>query len=77
MAIALAYADPVHEAQQAFRAVMNALARPGTIQLVAGLAEAPAPLTPVAAAVVLALADFETSVFLDAPLSTDAIRTYL
>ncbi len=77
MAIALAYADPVHEAQQAFRAVMNALARPGTIQPVMGLAEAPAPLTPVAAAVILALADFETSVYLDTSLSTDEIRTYL
>ncbi|QCI63927.1 phosphonate C-P lyase system protein PhnH [Phreatobacter stygius] len=77
MAIALAYADPVHEAQQAFRAVMNALARPGTVQPVAGLAEAPAPLDPVAAAVLLALADFETSVFLDRPASTDDVRTYL
>lgn len=69
MAVALAFADPVHEAQRAFRAVMNALARPGTIQPVAGLADAPAPLSPVAAAVALTLADYETPLFLDAPLA--------
>lgn len=69
MAIAAAFADPVHESQAAFRAVMNALARPGTIQPIAGLAEAPAPLSPVAAAVALALADYETPVHLDGPLA--------
>ncbi|QCK84467.1 phosphonate C-P lyase system protein PhnH [Phreatobacter aquaticus] len=78
MAIATAFADPVHESQAAFRAVMNALARPGTIQPVAGLAEAPTPLSPVAAAVALALADYETPVFLDAPLAASAeIAAYL
>lgn len=76
--LAPAFADPVHEAQAAFRAVMNALARPGTIQPVAGLTAAPAPLSPVAATVVLALADYETPVFLDAPLAADpAVARYL
>ncbi|KAF0136082.1 MAG: PhnH protein [Xanthobacteraceae bacterium] len=69
MAIALAFADPVHEAQQTFRAVMNAMARPGTVQAVAGLAAAPAPLSPVAAAVAVALADYETPLWFDAPLA--------
>jgi len=78
MAVALAFADPVHEAQRAFRAVMNALARPGTIQPVVGLADAPAPLSPVAAAVALTLADYETPVFLDAPLAANAdVARYL
>jgi alpha-D-ribose 1-methylphosphonate 5-triphosphate synthase subunit PhnH len=71
MAVALAFADPVHEAQRAFRAVMNALARPGTIQPVAGLADAPAPLSAVVAAVALTLADYETPLFLDAPLAAN------
>jgi alpha-D-ribose 1-methylphosphonate 5-triphosphate synthase subunit PhnH len=71
MAVALAFADPVQEAQRAFRAVMNALARPGTIQPVAGLADAPAPLSAVAAAVALTLADYETPLFLDTPLAAN------
>lgn len=69
MALARAFADPVHGAQQTFRAVMNALARPGTLQPVDGLAEAPAPLSPVAGAVAVALADYETPLWLDAPLA--------
>ncbi len=69
MAVAAAFLDPVHDAQACFRAVMNALARPGTIHAVTGLAEAPAPLSPVAAAIALALADYETQVFLDARLA--------
>jgi alpha-D-ribose 1-methylphosphonate 5-triphosphate synthase subunit PhnH len=71
MAVALAFADPVHESQACFRSVMNALARPGTIQPVVGLADAPAPLSPVAATIALALADYETPVFLDAPLAAN------
>ena len=69
MAVAMAFADPVHEAQAAFRAAMNALARPGSIHRVVGLAEAPQPLSPVAAAIALALSDYETPLFLDAPLA--------
>lgn len=68
MTVALAFADPVHDAQRTFRAVMNAMARPGTIHAVAGLVAAPAPLSPVAAAVAVALADYETPLWLDAPL---------
>lgn len=78
MAIALAFADPVHDAQKAFRAVMNAMARPGTIQAVAGLSAAPTPLSPVAAALAVALADYETPLWLDAPLAAEpAVATYL
>ena len=69
MALARAFADPVHDAQQTFRAVMNALARPGTLQPVAGLTGAPAPLAPVAAAIAVALADYETPLWLDGPLA--------
>jgi alpha-D-ribose 1-methylphosphonate 5-triphosphate synthase subunit PhnH len=69
MALARAFADPVHGAQQTFRAVMNAMARPGTLQPVDGLAEAPAPLSPVAGAVAVALADYETPLWLDTPLA--------
>ena len=75
------FADPVMAAQAVFRAVMMALAEPGTIRTLdaAHLAaiEAPAPLSKSAAAVLLALADFESPVWLDGPLATPGISSYL
>jgi alpha-D-ribose 1-methylphosphonate 5-triphosphate synthase subunit PhnH len=63
------FRDPVRDAQAVFRAVMNALARPGPLQaLPAGLPRPPAPLTPELGAVALALADHEAPLWLDAPL---------
>lgn len=62
------FADPVMDAQVTFRAVMQALAEPGTLQTLpeATLAalEPPAGLSRGAAAILLALADFETPVYL-------------
>lgn len=70
--LAPAFPEPVHDAQRVFRAVMNAMARPGFVfPLEAGL-DPPAPLTQAAAAVALSLIDYETPVFLDAPLATNA-----
>ncbi len=63
-----AFADAVHDAQRIFRTAMQALARPGSIHPLAGLASAPAPLMPAANALILALADHETPLWLDAPL---------
>jgi alpha-D-ribose 1-methylphosphonate 5-triphosphate synthase subunit PhnH len=62
------FAAPVAQAQAAFRAVMEAMSRPGRIaRLGEGLAP-PAPLSPASAAVLLSLADPETPVWLeDAP----------
>jgi alpha-D-ribose 1-methylphosphonate 5-triphosphate synthase subunit PhnH len=51
--------------QGAFRAVMEAFARPGEIRTLDEVA-APAPLAPATAALVQALADYETPVWLDA-----------
>ncbi|MGC5777302.1 phosphonate C-P lyase system protein PhnH [Methylobacterium sp. NFXW15] len=63
------FTDPVHEAQGIFRAVLDALARPGTIQSVAAGLNPPAPLTPELAAVALALTDGDTPVWLDPALA--------
>jgi len=74
-AIHAAFADPPRESQQVFRAVMNAMARPGwVVDVDLGFAP-PAPLDAAAAAVLLTLADFETPLWLDAP--DDAARQFL
>lgn len=68
-ALAAGFADPVHDAQRAFAALMRALAEPGRAVPLASALLPPAPLTPEMAAAALALLDYETPVYLDAALS--------
>ncbi|MCE1235966.1 MAG: phosphonate C-P lyase system protein PhnH [Hyphomicrobiales bacterium] len=75
--IAPGFVDPVHESQTTFRAVLDALAEPGTIRPIAGVATAPAPLAPTAAAVVATLCDFETTVWRDEALATPAVDAWV
>ena len=77
-ALAPGFARPVFDAQAVFRAVLDALARPGLPRdLVADLAP-PSPLTPELAAVALALADPDAPLWLDAALaSSPAVMGYL
>jgi alpha-D-ribose 1-methylphosphonate 5-triphosphate synthase subunit PhnH len=75
------FADPGRDAQSVFRTVMMALAEPGIVRpldkrLVDAL-DAPAPLLAATAAILLALADYETPIWLDAPLGTPEISQYL
>ena len=66
------FAAPVFDAQAVFRAVMDAMARPGTVQPVAPLTQPTAPLSATAGAVVLALCDHDTPLWLDTPLQVSA-----
>jgi alpha-D-ribose 1-methylphosphonate 5-triphosphate synthase subunit PhnH len=69
------FADPVGQAQVCFRAVLDAMARPGT-RLPAGQGlTPPTPLDPATAAVLLTLVDQDTPVWLDP--AAEAARHWL
>jgi alpha-D-ribose 1-methylphosphonate 5-triphosphate synthase subunit PhnH len=63
--------DKAVSSQAIFRSVMNAMARPGSIQRIAAPAEAPAALMAAAAAIALTLFDHDTPIWVDARLSAD------
>ncbi len=65
------FASPVHDAQSVFRTVMLAMSRPGTARRLAMDLPDPGSLAPGAAAVALALCDFETPVWLAPTLAGD------
>lgn len=72
------FADVVFGAQSVFRAIMDGLARPGTVQSIASDAAPPAPLTPELGAVALTLCDHDTPVWLDPALAgNEAVRAWL
>jgi alpha-D-ribose 1-methylphosphonate 5-triphosphate synthase subunit PhnH len=59
------FADPVLSAQSTFRAILDAMSRPGTIHMGGQGLTPPAPLMPASAACLLTLVDAETSLWLD------------
>ncbi|MBD2231655.1 phosphonate C-P lyase system protein PhnH [Phormidium tenue] len=69
------FKDPVHDAQQTFRALLDALARPGIQQTTASLTP-PEGLNPGCAAACLTLLDLETTVWLQPDIAESA-RSWL
>lgn len=68
--------SPATQSAFAFRGVMNAMARPGQIETLAG-ATPPAPLSPAAGAVLLTLCDTDTPLCLAGNLDTPDVREWI
>jgi alpha-D-ribose 1-methylphosphonate 5-triphosphate synthase subunit PhnH len=74
----LGFAEPVLQAQTSFRAIMDALANPGSIQNLTMAVAAPAPLATELAIVALTLCDHDTAIWLDDPLAaSQQVRDFL
>lgn len=70
------FADAPRDAARAFRAAMEALARPGTITTLTGAAP-PAPLSPAAGALLLVLSDGSTPVHLAGAHDCAGLRDWI
>ena len=63
------FADKVLSAQSTFRSVMDAMARPGSLQRIAAVAGTPDTMMGGTAAIALTLFDHDTPIWLDAQMS--------
>ena len=76
--LAPGFADPVFDSQRRFRALLHAMAHPGSVVTLPRQTEAPAPLAPATAALCLTLVDFETPLWLDDAVAAEgAASDYL
>ncbi|MCO5089724.1 phosphonate C-P lyase system protein PhnH [Bosea sp. (in: a-proteobacteria)] len=71
------FSDPVFQSQAAFRALLAALSEPGTLQAVAADITPPEGLAMATATTLLALADYETPVWLPEALRDGAAAAWL
>src|ERR1700738_3019397 len=63
------FADKVKSAHSTFRSVMDAMARPGSVQRIVAAAGTPLPMMRGTAAIALTLFDHDTPVWLDPAMS--------
>ncbi|MDA9495585.1 phosphonate C-P lyase system protein PhnH [Bradyrhizobium sp. CCBAU 11361] len=63
------FADKVLSAQSTFRSVMDAMARPGSVQRIVPMAGTPGPMMRGVAAIALTLFDHDTPLWLDARMA--------
>jgi alpha-D-ribose 1-methylphosphonate 5-triphosphate synthase subunit PhnH len=72
------FADKVLSAQSTFRSVMDAMARPGSVQRIAATSGAPDGMMRGTAAIALTLFDHDTPIWLDAAMSgTSSVAKWL
>ena len=67
--------NPVRQTQALFRTLMEAMARPGRLFPASSDARPPSPLCPLAAAILVTLADADTPLWLDGALANEAAVT--
>ena len=75
--LATGFDDSAHEAQQVFRAVLDAFAHPGRIVALSSTIEVPAPLSLATAGFLLTLVDRETPLYLAPAFSSDEAVQYV
>ncbi len=71
------FSDAPRQSARAFRAALEAMARPGEMQQLADLAAAPAPVSPAAATLLLVLCDPETPVHLAGDHDRTEVRDWI
>jgi len=69
------FSDPVSQSQLVFRHLLDAMARPGTIETIDLDIEGPETLDLAATAIALALVDFETPLYLSPALANPAAES--
>ena len=70
------FAHPAHDSAQGFRAILNAMARPGTIRELTG-AQGPAPISAAAATALLVLSDRTTPLYLAPSHDVAGLRDWI
>ena len=74
---ALGFSDPVFQSQAAFRAVLDAMSRPGKIVACGDALAPPPPLGTAAAAALLTLADYETPIWTSPAFAESEVAQWL
>ncbi len=72
--IGAAFADPVMDTQRAFRAILAAMAEPGSVHRCAAHLDAPPGVSKAAIVIALTLADQDTPVWMDGSFSHQVLR---
>ncbi|MEM6382766.1 MAG: phosphonate C-P lyase system protein PhnH [Pseudomonadota bacterium] len=70
------FASPAHDSARAFRSIMNAMARPGSIEPLLG-GQPPTPVSVAAGTLILTLCDPDTSIALKGEHDTVSVRNWI